>query len=406
MPTYTVYTKIESNVPAENLLYDLIIYRMDAKGDHHLLLDVEQAKLQSNYETQQHVTQETDDDLSVTYIMQIMLYRKHGSNTIQALQTPFKKMYTLGEFVAGKACSDKKRENACYFESIAETKPVSDGDNTLELKITIPERPFIAKEYPIGHPDDPFEKSKIKSQIQDRLSKRTHPTQGWASLCGPAAFFYCLQIDRPDIYEQAARELWKYGKTKIGQLEIKPSDSCLHPKGSFYNLRYKPKRSTISGLDWLTLASLRDSENMIMSYDEVDDEVAGITMWGKLTEWFEKAGYEKIFSNVGLSHCNINDLIKLNDYFRDGYHVVTLISAGMLYEYGEKETSGKNHWVVWNGTVKNYQDDEIKENSDLNQYVDLNLFSWGYVKNQVKQGKTLNYFLGKTFGGLVLKPLK
>ncbi|MDC9580044.1 hypothetical protein PSI15_00335 [Xenorhabdus sp. PR6a] len=235
MPTYTVQTKIESNVPAENLLYDLTIYRQDAKGNFHILLDVFREKLQSNYATQQHVTQVTDDSLSVIYIMQMMLYRKHGSNTIQALQAPFKKMYTLGEFVSGKACSDKKRENACYFESTIETKPVSDGDNTVELKITVPERPFIAKEYPVGHPHDPFEKRKIESQIQDRLSKRTYPDQNGASLCGPAAFFYCLQIDRPDIYEQAARELWKYGKTKIGQLEIKPGEGCRHPKGTFYN---------------------------------------------------------------------------------------------------------------------------------------------------------------------------
>ncbi|MBD2810051.1 hypothetical protein ID853_03935 [Xenorhabdus sp. Vera] len=402
MPTYTVQTKIESNVPVENLLYDLTIYRQDAKGNFHILLDVFREKLQSNYETQQHVTQVTDDDLSVIYIMQIMLYRKHGSNTIQALQAPFKKMYTLGEFVSGKACSDKKRENACYFESTIETKPVSDGDNTVELKITIPERSFIAKEYPIGHPHDPFEKNKIESQIQDRLSKRTYPDQNGASLCGPAAFFYCLQIDRPDIYEQAARELWKYGKTKIGQLEIKPGEGCRHPKGTFYN-KYGAR---ISGLDWLTLASLRDSENMIMSYDEVDDEVAGITMWGKLTEWFEKAGYEKVFSNVGLSHSNIKDLVTLGDYFKMGYHVVTLISAGMLSDFGDIETSGKNHWVVWEGVIQNHEKEEITNNSDLNQNVNLNLFSWGEVKQQIKSDKSLDYVLSHIFGGLVFKPLK
>ncbi|CCW32654.1 hypothetical protein ABLA30_00255 [Xenorhabdus nematophila] len=163
MPAYTVQTKIESNVPVENLLYDLTIYRKDAKGNFHILLDVFQEKLQSNYETQQHITQEIDDDLSVIYIMQIMLHRKHGSNIFPALQTHFKKMYTLGELTSGKACSEKKRENACYFESTVETKPVSDGDNTVDLNITIPERPFIAKEYPIGHPHDPFEKSKIES---------------------------------------------------------------------------------------------------------------------------------------------------------------------------------------------------------------------------------------------------
>ncbi|MDC9597997.1 hypothetical protein [Xenorhabdus anantnagensis] len=391
MPTYTVYTKIESNVPAEHLLYDLIIYRKDAKGNHHILLDIFQAQLQSNYETQQHVTEETDDDLSVTYIMQIMLYRKHGSNTIQALQAPFKKMYTLGEFVAGKACSDKKRENACYFESTIETKPVSEGDNTVELKLTIPERAFIAKEYPMGHKDDPFEKSKFESELQNRLSKRSVPDQGGASLCGPAAFFYCLQMDRPDIYEQAARELWEHGRTKISQLEIEPGDGCRHPKGTFYN-EYGAR---ISGLDWLTLASLRDSENIIFSYDEVDDQVAGITMWGMLTEWFEKAGYEKIFSNVGLSHCNMNDLMTLNDYASQGYKVVTLISDTMLGMGRNNGVTYKSHWIVWNGVVK--------ENK---QQVELELFSWGNAYQQIKRNTTMDSFLNQLFGGLVFKPLK
>ncbi|MDE9429804.1 hypothetical protein [Xenorhabdus bovienii] len=389
MPTYSVYTQIKSNVPAEKLFYDLIISRQDAEGNHHILVDVEKAQLQSNYETQKHITQETDDDISVIYIMQIMLYRKHGSNTIQALQAPFKKMYTLGEFVAGKACSDNKRENACYFESTAETKPVSDGDNTIELKITIPERVFIAKEYPVGHEKDPFGKSKIESEIQDRIAKKTYPNQGGASLCGPAAFFYCLQIDRPDVYEQAASELWKYGKTKIGQLEINPGDGCLHPKGLFYN-KYG---SRISGLDWITLAGLRDSENIIFSYDEVDDQVAGITMWGKLAEWFEKAGYEKVFSNISLMHSNKEDIEKLNNYIDQGYHVVSLISVGMLEDMDE--TSGKNHWIVWKDKVKIYDDS-----------VDLTLFSWGRIKPWLKNNTSYDYFIKHTFGGLVFKPIK
>ncbi|OTA17468.1 transposase [Xenorhabdus vietnamensis] len=402
MPTYTVYTKIESNVPAENLLYDLIIYRKDAKGNHHILLDVFQAQLQSNYETQQHVTEETDDELSVTYIMQIMLYRKHGSNTIQALQAPFKKMYTLGEFVEGKACSDKKRENACYFESTIETKPVSDGDNTVELKLTVPERVFIAEEYPIGHPDDPFEKNKVESQIQDRLSKRTYPDQNGASLCGPAAFFYCLQMDRPDIYEQAARELWEHGRTKIGQLEIKPGDGCRHPKGAFYN-QYGER---ISGLDWLTLASLRDSENTIMNYDEISDQVAGITMWEKLTEWFEKAGYEKVFDNISVfSHSNVNDIINLNQYIKKGYRVVSLISAGMLDSI-TGDTSMKNHWVVWEGEVSSKGMPINLNDINNDNMVNLNMFSWGKIYQQVKGGNNLNYFLKHTFGGLVFKPIK
>ncbi|PHM70022.1 transposase [Xenorhabdus kozodoii] len=309
-------------------------------------------------------------------------------------------MYTLGEFVAGKACSDNKRENACYFESTAETKPVSDGDNTIELKITIPERVFIAKEYPVGHEKDPFEKSKIESEIQDRIAKKTYPRQGWASLCGPAAFFYCLQKDRPDIYEQSARELWKYGKTKIGRLEIKPGDGCRHPSGSFYN----NGAPTISGLDWITLASLRDSENAIFSYNQVEAETAGVTMWGKLTEWFEKAGYEKIFDNISIfSHSNINDIITLNDYIRKEYIVVSLISVGML-NGSAGETSGKNHWIVWEGEVSS-KGKSINLDSE-NEIVNLNMFTWGGISERVKSNNNLNYFLKHTFGGLVFKPIK
>lgn len=42
-----------------------------------------------------------------------------------------------------------------------------------------------------------------------------------------------------------------------------------------------------------------------MSYDEIDDQASGITLWGALTEWFVSAGYQKEFSNVGLSHVNL-----------------------------------------------------------------------------------------------------
>ncbi len=234
-----------------------------------------------------------------------------------------------------------------------------------------------------------LKKNKIESEIQNRISKKNFPDQNGASLCGPAALFYCLQMDRPDIYEQAARELWQYGRTKIGQLEIKPGNGCRHPKGTFYD-KYGAR---ISGLDWLTLASLRDSENMIFSYDEVDDKAAGVTMWGKLTEWFEKAGYEKVFSNIGLTHSNKEDIETLNNYIEQGFHVVSLISAGMLQNM--EETSGKNHWIVWVDKV------EESENG-----TNVKAFSWGRVKTWVKEDATYEYFIKYTFGGLVFKPLK
>lgn len=404
MPKYKIYTKIESNVPVSDLFYDLDVYKTDANNKKHVLLSVAQQPIDPGYYTQPHDTNEIDDDLSVIYILEINLYRKHGGKLISVLSSPAKKMYTLGEIASGQAYSKSKRENVCYFETKAKTKPVNDkgDDNIHTVQITCQERAFIAKEYPVGSPDDPFDRSKFNSQVSLRMNNISYPNQGGTSLCGPAAFFYCLQMDRPDVYKQAANELWLYGKTKIGILDISPGDGCRHPKGSFYD---DYGREAVSGLDWVTLASLRDSENSIMSYDEVGDQVAGITMWGKLTEWFEKAGYEKIFDNISLSHANEADIVKLNSYMKQGYRVVTLISAGMLKGWGSGDSSSKNHWIVWDDAVCKVNGGDITP-KDSDELIELKLFSWGRVEWQTKNSSTLSYFAKHVFGGLVFKPIK
>ncbi|EPE7166539.1 hypothetical protein ACSMAE_003919 [Cronobacter sakazakii] len=313
-------------------------------------------------------------------------------------------MYTLGEMASGQAYSKNKRENVCYFETKAQTRPVNEkgDDNIHSVQITCHEREFIAEEYPVGVPDDPFDKRKIESQIASRMDHSSYPDQGGTSLCGPASFFYCLQMDRPDVYKQAANELCLYGKTKIGTLEISPGDGCRHPKGSFYD---SYGREIVSGLDWVTLASLRDSENSIMSYDGVGDQVSGITMWGKLTEWFEKAGYEEIFDNISLSHANVNDIISLNDYISSGYKVVSLISTGMLSDF-PGDSSSKNHWIVWDSQVRCNDGRSVSASTSILDKVDLTLFSWGKVKSQLKNNVNLGIFMKHTFGGLVFKPIK
>lgn len=400
MAVYSIYTKIESNVPADNLLYDLSIYRMDEnKKKFYLLPLVSQQSLQSNYETLKHQTVDTDDPLITTYIVEIMLYRKNMLLTQQALKEPFRRLYTLDDLASGKACSEKKRENACYFESSGQTKPANEGDNTIKLQLTVPERQFIAKEYPIGSTKDPFEKSLFEFELLQRMDHFDYPNQGGTSLCGPAAFFYCLLRDRPDIYEQAAKELWQYGTTKIGNLKIIPSKGCKKPRGRFHSGK---KINGIKGLDWVTLASLRDSENSIMSYSEVSDRAAGITFPATLFDWFEKAGYTKIDNKTTLSHSNLEDIIELNNYFKDGYTIVSLISAGM-FDRADGDTSWKNHWIVWNDVLRDTGTQDVTLDTDLNVFVNLDMFSWGEVQKQVLPYKTLAYFLQHTYGALIFK---
>ena len=396
MPTHIVSTRIRSNVPPDYILYDLLIYRMDAQRNKRILVDVTQQNIQSNYETQQHITQETSDPGATIYIMEVTLYRQNMLETRRITPTPFNKMYTLAELSSGRAWSPIKRENPCYFETREQTRLVKPGEENIQaVQISSPERPFIAKEYPIGHDLDPFERSIIREQITTRFNQLDYPNQGWGSLCGPAAFFYCMQMDRPDVYAQAARELWCWGKTKIGELEITPGEGCCRPSGNFYNHKRNPPTPLISGIDWITLASLRDSENAMINYDAVDCPAAGVTMWQTLAEWFQKAGYELVFCNAGVTRGSVDDIRLFNDYVNRGYKVVTLVAGGLL-EGNDSILTMPNHWIVWDSQLTQNDRDEIS----------LALFSWGNVKNHIKTDMTIHRFLNRFFGGMVFKPLK
>ncbi|EOC6627347.1 hypothetical protein [Cronobacter sakazakii] len=111
MPKYNIYTRIESNVISSDLLYDLSVYRTYSNNKKHVLLSVTQQPLEPGYNTKAHETNETDDDLSVIYIIEVNLYRKHGGKLISVLSLPVKKMYTLGEMASGQAYSINKRED-------------------------------------------------------------------------------------------------------------------------------------------------------------------------------------------------------------------------------------------------------------------------------------------------------
>lgn len=388
MSVYYLSTRINSNVEAESIRYDLRISKINSQGESIYLVNVQNQKLMGDYTTQRHATEDVGDPLSTIYIIEVNLYHQTMLHTTSVLSTPFTRMYTLEELSSGKAWSPEKRENPCYFVSTEATRKMSEGIYTVTVAVSIPLQQFIAKDYPVGDPLDPFEGQKIKTDIQKRMNHLSYPSQKGASLCGPAAFFYCLQIDRPDVYGQAAKELWQYGKTKIGELEIAPGEGCRHPAGNFNH--------SISGLDWMTLAGLRDSENALLNYDDIDSLVAGITLWPTLTEWFEKAGYEKVYSNVGITQVGVEGIRELNDYAKKGYKVVTLINDSLLEGSLDEHSTFPTHWIVWAGPAVQKPNGSIQ----------LMLFSWGQVEEQIKPNKNISFFVQRFFGGVVFKPLK
>ncbi|ATA23343.1 hypothetical protein [Brenneria goodwinii] len=413
MAKYRICTKFSSNIPYQYIYYDLSIHKTKGDGEKFFLLQVEKQPVLPGYITGVHETKEIDDDLSIIYIMDIMLYRKSGEEYIRVFHEPVSRMYRLKDMISGKPVSSDKKESVCYFETSQQVQKSEQGNiNNYHVKISCEERMFIAPEHPIGDPLDPFSKEKIDRELQIRTSSSTlsspslgvnvypYPFQQETMLCGPAAFFYCLLIDRPDLYEAIVRGLWRNGKIKVGDLNIEPSFKTRRPG----NLFYSHGKQKISSIDWISLASLRDSENRLMTYDSPDDKVSAITMWGRIEDWFTKMGSRKLFSNISLTHSKLRDVVMLNNYVGQGRHITSLISAGML-QLGA-DSPFKDHWIVWEGPVRLAKDNTpVTLESDLNEIVKLNLFSWGEVKDWLEMNLTLSDFLKNTFGAMVFEKI-
>jgi hypothetical protein len=408
MTVYNISTSIETKNNHEDIIYEMELYKKDDKGNKiYALKSTGKQPLQANNKTLIHQSLDISDPENTSYILELNLYHKHKlvKEDYTVLEEPMTAIIPLKGFIILDKKWGLSREFK-YNETVKETQ--SGTSSIFQVTITSKPRVFEVKEHPVGDPLDPFTKAKIERALQLRLAKYDFPYQGDASLCGPAAFFYCLLMDRPDLYKQIVKELWESGKTKIGTLKIKPGYDCRHPTNFFTNdsRGYIPK---VSCIDWITLASLRDSENSVFDYDSPDDQFSGITTAGDLKTWFEKSGAKILYSiNTSLikqisgPHLTLQDLCRLNSYISPETHVVVLITAKMITNQGILTT--KNHWIVWTDKLKLHNGLEITEQTVITEKVQLELFSWGKVKKWWTS-KTLGEIMEHSFAAMVVSKI-
>ena len=175
----------------------------------------------------------------------------------------------------------------------------------------------------------------LRARVADPVSQN----QGAASLCGPAAFFYCLLNDRPEVYVQYVIDLYTTGKAKIGSLSVSPGSDCR---------RYSPNASQIAPIDWIALASLRDSENSVFDYQSADDTASGITMPHSMAAWFRAAGYQNVenVTNVFFTKGR-SEIDTVHHLSLQGRRVCLFVNAAVIRTTPDTgRTLTPNHWVV------------------------------------------------------------
>lgn len=275
------------------------------------------------------------------------------------------------------------------------TSGTASGKGT-SVSTNITPRPFISRQHPLNDPKDPFTAAKVNQELVDRLALKTYPTQGDSSLCGPATFFYCLLIDYPNLYKKAVAELWKEGNTTVSNLQIEPNARTKNPKDLFRG----QKRLRIPAIDWITLASLRDSANNIMSYSSPFDQAAGITLPVDIIDWFKKAGYRHVETFILDRATNI---VKINGYQSNpNYHVISLVNAGFISGQNLLTVNHPNHWVVWKDELRNSDGSPIRSDIKPSDVVELKLFTWGEVARPLKSNLTFSEFQKYHFQAVII----
>jgi hypothetical protein len=236
---------------------------------------------------------------------------------------------------------------------------------------------------PKGRPFPRIDEADIITGLYDRVLDPTKQNQGAAGLCGPAAFFYCVLNYKPELYIQYVIDLFTTGKARIGSLEVKPGTGCRV---------YQPPTDKIAAVDWVALASLRDSDNFVMDLSSVDDEVSCGSMPGDVTDWFRKIGYREVGNDTNLYFCKgrkeIEALARDMRFNRD---VCLFINDNMLDDHTSRlKSTFVNHWVVVD------EPPEIKGDR-----ISLSVYTWGAVQRIPKVGTLSLEEFSRNFYGYV-----
>jgi hypothetical protein len=187
-----------------------------------------------------------------------------------------------------------------------------------------------------------------------------------------------------DLYVDYVISLYDNGHGALGDspgIWVAPSDGCL---------KFDPA-GKIPPVDWVALASLRDSDNNGWNYDDTDDEFAGITMPSTLSVWLKKCGFTDRRNETNLYACKgKSNLKEASDLHTKGHTVCLFCKGDTLRRIKGGLTSVPSHWAVLTKPV-----------TFSGSSVALQLFSWGKLYDL---NVALDVFLSTYFGYVAGKP--
>jgi hypothetical protein len=223
-----------------------------------------------------------------------------------------------------------------------------------------------------------LDRAKIAAGLRIRINNPYKINQTSAGVCGPAAILFSIAQSQPLLYATAVTSLFETGTASIRKWKLEPDAELLTmpcPAG----LKDKAGNVVVpfEHVDWIILASIRDSENWWYDYHSDKDESDGTTM-SEIEAWMAKAQFTDIqvqgfsFFSFGGAFDSLKDrekfLAKCKELVGKNYRVVIGIQASII-DSAFKDSPKLDHVVVIRS------DFEIPTRRDSR--ISIPIFTWG-----------------------------
>jgi hypothetical protein len=175
-------------------------------------------------------------------------------------------------------------------------------------------------------------------QLETRLRDPNLIDTSYLNLCGPGAFFHNMAGDCPELYARVGMELYDTGKTEFGGYKVQAKAEHLQAR----------LNSNVDAVDWIMLATFRDSRNTAWGFTSESTGFGGITMPGELADWHQSIGYTNVENSTTLHFSpGVDHLLAASNYWKHGYRVCLFINDNMLEPATIASSSIiPNHWIT------------------------------------------------------------
>ncbi|MBD0334293.1 MAG: hypothetical protein ICV62_02290 [Cyanobacteria bacterium Co-bin13] len=211
-------------------------------------------------------------------------------------------------------------------------------------------------------------KAELLDDIQKTLANPLLINQNYTPFCGPTAIVFELVSKQPARYVALCQSLYETGQFRSRTKVVQPSQGLIQSK----------VRSGMSAADWMLIATLRDTENLIFPVTgdsgSVGNNIAGITTPWEMKGWiYEILGYDQVEFESTFVYGEF-DAMRTADAARLQGGVAFLMIHSAMLGGDTPAIAHPNHWVVYLGGLQ--IDNGVWYRHDSGN-IRFNCYSWG-----------------------------